>query len=69
MSLLHATRRRSGTVGTPQSFAAIPYSATRSYPGHFPFSSIATARTGYLGAIALASKRQLGRVGRDRCLA
>jgi hypothetical protein len=32
-------RRRSGTVGTQQSFAAIPRSATRSYSDHFHFSS------------------------------
>ena len=56
--LLHATRRRSGTVGTRQSFAAIPGSASRSYSDHFPFCVIAAAaaRT----ELVHASERQAG---------
>jgi hypothetical protein len=39
MSLLHATRRRSGTVGTRQSFLARPARGQGSYPDHIRSSS------------------------------
>jgi hypothetical protein len=49
---------RSGTVGTRQSFAAVPCSATRSYPDHFPFSSNSTLQGNLVRVAARASLRQ-----------